>query len=98
MHSSANPCTAGILPLRELSAYSGMHKPETVLVIRVSRRRSSCFEKSLLGIQETSQVFGVASESERYFKDTVAVFGWAQGVSEEKDFQLRDFSKVSGGN
>lgn len=31
----------------------------------------------------------------RYFKDTVAVFGWAQGMSEEKDFQLRDFSKVS---
>lgn len=57
MHSSANP------KLSELSAYSGMHKPETVLVIRVSRRRSSCFEKSLLGIQETSQVFGVASES-----------------------------------
>lgn len=45
-----------------------------VLVIKVDGRRALCFEKLLLGIQETPWVFRVASELERYFKDTLAVF------------------------
>lgn len=68
------PGTAGVLPLRGLNAYNGTPKPEMVLVIGAHGRRALCFEKSLLGIQETPQVFRVASELERYFKDTLVVF------------------------
>ena len=87
------PSTAGILPLRGLSAYNGMYKPEMVLVIRADGR-TLCFEKSLLGIQDTPWVFRVASELERYFKDTLVVFSWAQGMTEEENSQLWECSEM----
>lgn len=91
------PGTAGILPLRGLSTYNGLHKPEMVLVIKADGWRALRFEKLLLGIQETPWVFRVASELERYFKDTPAVFSWAQGMTEEEDSQLWECSEMPRG-